>query len=291
MCTAVSYGGCFGRNLDVDREYGEQLVLMPRNFSFPLRRAAAPERHYAVAGMARVEGGVPLYFDGMNEKGLAMAGLNFPGYAVYFPDHAGAENVTPFELIPYVLGRCADVKQAGALLAGVNVLDQNFSPELPLTPLHWMAADRTGAIVIESVGEGLRIYDAPEGVLTNAPDFEEQLAGLKKCGELPGDLSSRSRFVRAAFFRKNSPAGLREEERVSQLFRILDSVAQPKGAGRQRTVYSACCDLNRGFYCCRTEENSRLTGVALEGEVLDGKELVTWPVRREQDILWENAGS
>ena len=75
MCTAVSYGGCFGRNLDVDREYGEQLVLMPRNFSFPLRRAAAPERHYAVAGMARVEGGVPLYFDGMNEKGLAMAGL------------------------------------------------------------------------------------------------------------------------------------------------------------------------------------------------------------------------
>jgi len=291
MCTAATYygkGKCFGRNLDLNRSYGEQVVLTPRNFPLSFRSARPMGGHYAVLGMACLREGYPLYYDGMNERGLAMAGLNFPGCAVYYPYHAGADNVTPFELIPWVLGQCADLEEAKTLLNSLNLLDQAFSPELPLTPLHWMAADGTGAIVIEPTREGLRVCDAPVGVLTNAPPFGEQLEGLDRAGGVPGDLSSTSRFVRAAFFRKNSPAELSREESTAQLFHILNSVAQPRGGGGEQTVYTACCDLDRGIYCYTTYENGRPTAVALAGRELAGRELMTWPLRKKADILWEN---
>ena len=213
--------------------------------------------------------------------------------------------------------------QAKGLLRGVNLLQQDFSPELPLTPLHWMAADRTGAaIVVEPMEEGLRIVDAPAGVLTNAPPFDWQMTDLSRymalssaqpenrfapglelpafsrgmgAMGLPGDLSSTSRFVRAAFFRHNSPTPGTPEEGVSQMFHILNTVAQPRGGvvlpggGEVRTVYAACCDLGRGIYFWRSYENSRLTAAALEEMDLEGKALVTWPLSREQDILWKRA--
>ena len=304
MCTAVTYLGksrCFGRNLDLEHPYGEQVILTPRNFPLNFRCARPLRGHYAMLGMAHLRVGYPLYYDGMNERGLAMAGLRFPGHAAYYPYHAGADNVTPFELIPWVLGQCADLGEVKALMGSVNLLDQAFSPELSLTPLHWMAADGEEALVIEPMGDGLRVYDAPVGVLTNSPPFDWQMTNLSQFMAvsnepprnpfasglgLPGDLSSPSRFVRAAFFRKNSPAGLSEEESVSQLFHILNNVAQPKGG--ERTVYTACCDLSRGIYFYTTYENSRPTAVALTPERLDGGGLLTWPMREKPDILWES---
>lgn len=324
MCTAVTYFGksrCFGRNLDLEYSYGEQVTLAPRRFPLQFRCLPLLKEHYALLGMAHIAQGYPLYYDAMNEMGLAMAGLNFPGYAAYYPYHAGVDNVTPFELIPWVLGQCADLAQVKALLGSVNLLDQDFSPELPLTPLHWMAADRTGAVVIEPMGEGLRVFNAPAGVLTNAPPFDWQMTNLSQymalsnqppenrfapglelaafsrgmgAVGLPGDLSSPSRFVRACFLRENSPAGLSQQESIHQLFHILRGVAQVRGSvilpggGEERTVYTACCDLDRGLYCYTTYENSRVTGVDLFREALDGGRLVKWPLRGEMDILWEN---
>jgi len=318
MCTAVTYYGesrCFGRNLDLNCSYGEQVALTPRNFPLHFRCARPMRGHYAMLGMAHVREDYPLYYDGVNEKGLAMAGLNFPGYAAYYSYHAGADNVAPFELIPWVLGQCADLGEVKALLGSVNLLDQAFSPELPLTPLHWMAADGEGALVIEPMGDGLRVHEAPVGVLTNAPPFDWQMTNLCRFMALsneppqnrfapelelpvisggmgalglPGDLSSPSRFVRAAFFRKNSPAGLSEQAGLSQLFHILNSVAQPGGAGGERTVYTACCDLDRGIYSYTTYENSRPTAVALTPERLDGGALLTWPLRERADVFWES---
>ena len=43
------------------------------------------ERHYALIGMADVRDGYPLYAEAVNEKGLGMAGLYFPGNAFYQP--------------------------------------------------------------------------------------------------------------------------------------------------------------------------------------------------------------
>ena len=301
MCTAVALGGFFGRNLDLEGSMGEQLAVAPRRFPLPPQGLPGMELRYAVAGTALVREGFPLYFDAVNEAGLAMAGLDFPGGAHYRPRREGMVNVAPFALIPFVLGTCADVAEARRVLRGVNLWDEPFSPDLPLTPLHWMLADRRGAaLAVEPGPEGLRVLDAPAGVLTNRPDLEEQMAHLARFEGLtpadrglglPGDHSSPSRFVRTAFHRAHTPAPETGGEGLARCLRILDCAAVPRGSslrpdGRYRyTVYTSCCDLSRGDYFIATEENRRLTGVSL-GRTGEDRGLWVVEIPREQDVGW-----
>ena len=181
MCTAATYQTkdfYFGRNLDYEFSYGEQLVVTPRNYPFQFRQAGELSHHYAILGMAHVAEGYPLYYDAINEAGLCVAGLNFVGNAVYHPAADGKENIAQFELIPWLLGRCASLAEARELLAGANLLNLPFSPQYPLAALHWMIADRTGCITLESTADGLHVYDNPAGVLTNNPPFPLQMFNL-----------------------------------------------------------------------------------------------------------------
>ena len=41
------------------------------------------DTHFAIMGMGIINNNYPLYYDGVNEYGLCMAGLNFPDNAVY----------------------------------------------------------------------------------------------------------------------------------------------------------------------------------------------------------------
>ena len=85
MCTAATYKTkdfYFGRTLDYECSYGEQIVITPRNYAFNFRHVGDMKNHYAIIGMAHVAEDYPLYYDAMNEKGVAMAGLNFVGNAV-----------------------------------------------------------------------------------------------------------------------------------------------------------------------------------------------------------------
>ncbi len=283
MCTAISFKNrgnyYFGRTLDVCSSHGEQAVISPRGFKFTFRKAPAQERHYAVIGMAHVADGCPLYYDAMNEKGLCIAGLNFPANAIYHKPRTDKVNVAPFEVIPYILGGCANLAEARTALEQMNVADINYSDKMPHTPLHWLIGDKTGEIAVESVADGLKIYDDPAGVLTNNPPFETQLFNLKNYARLsarnpentfaeeldltpysrgmgalgmPGDWSSPSRFVRAAFVKFNHGETERENA-VTSFLRILGSVAVPKGCvlteeGFQYTVYSSCMDTDAATY-------------------------------------------
>lgn len=331
MCTAVTYrtkDHYFGRNLDLEFCYKETITIMPRNFSFSYRKVEnAPiacdfqGKQYAMIGMATVVDGYPLFYDATNEKGLSMAGLNFPGNADYKPEAAGKDNVTPFEFIPWVLGQCETVAQVRTLLERINLLEENFSEELPLSPLHWMISDREESITVESVREGLRVYDNPVGVLTNNPPFDMQLFALNQYMNLsneqpenrfskdldlktysrgmgalgmPGDLSSPSRFVRAAFTKLNSVSGDSESESISQFFHILNSVAQQRGCVHlgngqyEMTIYSSCCNTDKGIYYYTTYENSQITGVDMHRENLDGTELICYPRVEGQQIRMQN---
>lgn len=143
MCTAATYYSAdhyFGRNLDLDYSYNETVTVTPRKYPFSFRKAGAMSEHYAMIGMAFVVGGYPLYYDAVNEKGLGMAGLNFPGNADYKEEKDGCDNITPFEFIPWVLGQCADLEEAKLLLGKINLIDVCFSDELPLSPLHWISS-------------------------------------------------------------------------------------------------------------------------------------------------------
>ena len=113
MCTAATYQTkdfYFGRNLDYEFGYGETVTFTPRHYPFQLNGLGVLDQHYAILGMACVQNNYPLYYDAINEKGLCIAGLNFVGNAWYCKDEPGKDNVAQFELIPWLLGRCATVQ-------------------------------------------------------------------------------------------------------------------------------------------------------------------------------------
>lgn len=324
MCTAATYqtkDTYFGRTLDYNRSYGEEVTVTPRHYAFHFRHMGVLESHYAMIGMAHVSDGYPLYYDAVNEKGLGMAGLNFVGNAVYCDAAQGRDNIAQFEFIPWILAQCATVGEARKLLDRINLDNDSFSPELPTSELHWMIADRDEVITVEAVREGLRVYHNPAGVMTNNPPFDEQMFNLNhymnlstKSPEnhfsdkldlrtyslgmgalgLPGDLSSQSRFVRAAFTKLNSVSGRSEAESVSQFFHILGSVDQTRGCNEAEdgeyeiTIYTSCCNLEKGVYYYHTYDNSQITGVDMHRENLDGGELVRYPLIWDEQIKMQN---
>lgn len=324
MCTGVSYttrDHYFGRNLDLEFSYDETVTVTPRNFPFVFRKAPTLATHHAIIGIATIADGYPLYYDATNEKGLSMAGLNFPENADYKPEADDKINITPFEFIPWILGQFETVDEVKTMLEKMRLLDISFSEAFPLSPLHWIISDRTTSITVESVREGLKVYDNPVGVLTNNPTFDIQSFNLNNfmhlskdppeqrfSGELqfdvysrgmgaiglPGDLSSASRFVKAAFTKSNSVSGDSESESISQFFQILGSVAQQRGCvevspGKYEiTIYSSCCNTDRGIYYYTTYENSQVTGVDMHREDLDGSTLVDYPLIKGQQIHLQN---
>lgn len=324
MCTAATYKTndfYFGRTLDYEFSYTEEVTITPRNFPFRFRKAETLKSHYAIIGTAFVPDRFPLYYDAVNEKGLGIAGLNFTGNAVYFDATNDKINLAQFELIPYILGKCASVKEAAELLARVNITGTPYGESLPVAELHWLIADKHGAITVESMRDGLKLYDNPVGVLTNNPPFDEQLSrlndymhlspkqpkndfsdklrlkaysrGMGALG-LPGDLSSQSRFVRAAFTKLNSVSDHTEDGSVSQFFHILGSVEQTRGCcivGDDKyeiTVYTSCCNADKGIYYYTTYDNKTPSAVDLFAEDLSGATLYRYPLVRQPTVVYQN---
>ena len=323
MCTAATYQTddfYMGRTLDYEFSYGEEITVMPRRFPLEFRHGGRTDEHYAMIGTAHVSDGYPMYYDAVNEKGLGMAGLNFAVSAHYAEPQDGKQNIAQFEFIPWVLSRCADMSEVRACLSHVSVLAERYNDSLPLQPLHWMISWQDESIVVESVADGLHICENPVGVMTNNPPFETQLFGLNNYMSLspvqpenafapglpmtlysngmgalglPGDLSSASRFVRVAYTKMNSACGDSEAESVNQFFHILGSVAMTRGAvlvhGKPEiTIYSCCCNADTGVYYYTTYENSRITGVDMHREDLDGDRIVRFPLEKGPQILMAN---
>lgn len=324
MCTAVSFyadGLYFGRTLDYENSYGEDIVIMPRRFRLAYAEGGALSEHYAVIGTAHVAQGYPLFYDAVNEKGLAMGGLNFVGNAVYREPCTGRENIAQYELIPRILSCCADTKEAEKLLSRVNITNTSFSNDMPTAQLHWILADADRTITVEAMQNGLYVHENPVGVLTNNPPFQEQLfrlndymhlsakkpqntfggnlplkhysRGMGAIG-LPGDVSSQSRFVRAAFTRANALTGQTELENVGQVFHIMGTVEQVKGCCEvgegeyEHTIYTACADAKRGVYYYTGYHCRQITAVSMHHEDLEGTELYCYPMQRTERVYLQN---
>lgn len=324
MCTAAVYKTkdfYFGRTLDNDDSYGEKITVLPRNYCIPFRNLGAIKRHYAIIGTAHFEQGVPLFYDAVNEMGVGMAGLNFVGNAHYNQIAPEKDNIAVYEFIPWILSQSASVNEAKELLKTINLTNQTLLPELPVAQLHWIIADETEAITVESVKTGLHIYDNVAGVLTNNPPFQEQAfqlnnymhispkppenlfsnklklstycRGMGGIG-LPGDLSSQSRFIRAAFVKMNSVCGDSELESVSQFFHILGSVEQQKGCcitedgAYETTIYTSCYNATQGIYYYTTYQNHQISAVRLFRENLEGNGPISYPVIQKEQIRYQN---
>lgn len=324
MCTAATYktkNFYFGRTLDYEISYGDQVVITPRNYIFDLRNGTQMKSHYAMIGMACVIQNYPLYYDAVNEKGLGIAGLNFVGNAHYNKPMEDKDNITQFELIPWLLGKCATVKEVRKLLEHINLIDTPFLENLPVAQLHWIIADKNECITMESMEDGLKIYENPVGILTNNPPFNYQMFNLNNYMHLsvenrsntfskdltlnqysrgmgamglPGDLSSQSRFVRAAFVKMNSLSGDSEEESVNQFFHILGSVDQQRGCCKlgenqyEITLYTSCCNADKGIYYYNTYDNHQISGVDIHKENLNGNKLITYTPVKNERIYMQN---
>ena len=286
MCTSLTLSTpeghqLFGRTLDLETHFGEQVTLTRRAYRPPLFSGGTdeahhalvwPHDHHALLGMAVVVDGYPLYAEAMNDRGLCMAGLRFARHARYLPAgdaHTMAEiSLAPWELIPYLLGRCASVAEAEGTLRRIAIVDRPFLRAdgecIPPAPLHWHICDRnagSGSIVVEVTEAGMQVYDDPAGVLSNDPTFPEQMAtcapylwmepervgtarpALTVQGDdltLPGGYTSSARFIRAAYLRHLAEAHLHSRTvegddgtpatPLDHASRILGAVAPPLGA-------------------------------------------------------------
>ncbi len=313
MCTALNLvcgEPFFGRTLDLEGSLGEEFVFTPRGYSLPWLQAASGPSAYSILGIGLRAGERPLYYDGVNEKGLCMAGLHFPGSARYPEPAPGYDNLAAFEVLPWVLSRCASVSQAREALENVRVAA--LPTELPTAPLHWLIGDGETALVAEPTAEGLKLYDDPLGVLTNEPPFPRQLfhlthfpslsptypkahflpelkaevygEGLGAMG-LPGDASPMSRFVRMAFHSHYSLGS-----GVGQMMRLMESVAVPRGSCRlasgqpEYTVYTAVIQPKTGNYFLQTYGNHRILEMKMGQFSNNCPELQHIPIPAAQDI-------
>lgn len=324
MCTAVSFEKndlYFGRNLDYEIRFGDNVVITPRNYCFQFRFAGILREHYAMIGMAHIAEDYPLYYDCVNEKGLAMAGLNFVGNAFYGEPEEGKFAVAPHEFIPFIMGQCANLSEARELLGKIRIVNEPFNNSLPVAELHWMISDKSGSVVVESTERGFFVYDNPLGVLTNNPEFPLQSTqinnymGLSRkppenrfCSKLPlkpysrgmgaiglpGDLSSESRFTRASFVKANSVCGDTEEECVSQVFHILASVENPSGCCEledgsfQITQYTCCCNCDKGIYYYNYYNNHQINAVDMRRENLCSAKLIIFEPQNKERINFQN---
>ncbi|MBR5516138.1 MAG: choloylglycine hydrolase family protein [Clostridia bacterium] len=281
MCTAIKYGNLFGRNFDLDFEFEQNILFTARDFEIPGRNTPALKNHYSIMGMGVISQDFPLYYDAMNEKGLAIAALNFPGFAIYSNTIKNQENIAAFEVIPFVLGKNKSIDEAVEYIKTVNITNVPFSKKYPTTPLHWMLSDKERSVVIEVVSGKVNIYESSADILTNAPSYDIQLFNLSNYMSLspnppknsfsqvlplstysfgmggmglPGDLSSMSRFVKGTFLLHNSPAFKSTEQAKTHFFRLLYSVSMTKGAVQtessktEYTQYTCCMDLEKLSY-------------------------------------------
>ena len=324
MCTCIDFttkDHYFGRTLDLEYRFDEKVVITPRNYCFALKNGTTIRTRYAMIGMASVIENYPLYAEATNEKGLSIAGLNFPGNACFFPEDKSRFNLTPYELFPYFLGLYSTVADLREILPDLNITDIPLSEDIPLAELHWMISDGTECIILEQMEDGLKIYDNPVGILTNNPPFSYHLANLNNymnltpcCPEnrfsdklnlqqygmgmgaigLPGDSSPSSRFVKASFTKLNSVCEKDEMSSVTQFFHILGSVSIVKGTTLTKdglddlTTYACCMNTTRGIYYYKTYNNSQITALRMTGREKCRKTLCIHDLIDTQQVRYVN---
>lgn len=204
----------------------------------------------------------PFLVDGLNEKGLAVGLLYFPGSVGYMKYNAAeaSKTVAPWEVGSWILENFATVEEVkqkiGSIIVPAVVVKQmDFVP-----PLHYVVHDASGkSIAIEYVEGKLHVHDDVLGVLTNSPSFDWHMTNLRnyvnfslvnvppvKIGAItltgigqgtgmlgmPGDFTPPSRFVRAVAFSTSALPAKTGEEAVLVAFHLMNNFDIPNGLSR-----------------------------------------------------------
>lgn len=177
MCTGIRFtdneGNMYaGRNLDWECGYGEKVTITPRDYVRPY----AFEQHatgFAIIGTCIVVEDMPLYFDCGNEKGLYIAGLNFPGYAQYEASAVeGKTNVAAYEFPLWIASNFTSVDEVETALENVAIVAKQVNEQYPVALLHYIICDAKRSIVVEYMADGMHIHHNDVDVLANQPTYD-----------------------------------------------------------------------------------------------------------------------
>lgn len=313
MCTGIRFNDSngnmfFGRNLDWSTGYGQRIVVTPKGYKYHSAFLGDLTPKFALIGMGIVEENTPLYFDCGNEAGLAIAGLNFPGYAQYEKDAVeGKTNISAYEFPLWVAMNFSTVDEVEAALANVAIISKPINEKYPVSLLHWIIGDKTRSIVVEYTSAGMQIFHNDVDVLTNQPGYAWHKENLRNYMNLtspqpekvtwgkaemtafgsgslmrglPGDYYSPSRFVRVAYLNTHYPAKTSEEENISRLFHTLAGVAMIDGAAAmasgdfEKTVYTGGYSAATKTYYWNTYEDPAIKKSTLSDYDINSNELI-----------------
>lgn len=237
-----------------------------------------------------------LLVDGMNEKGLAAGAFFHPGFAQYqkYDPAQASTSLAPTQVGLYILTTCDTIDQARAAVLKVHVVPV-VEPALGMAPpVHYLVTEPSGkGIVIEFTAGQTKIYDAPLGVITNAPNYDWHETNLRNYINLspvalpgkdiddlnfkplgvgsgmiglPGDFTPPSRFIRAVAWSKTARPTKTGDETRYELFRILDNFNVPVGANpdaaekklRSSTLWTSGYDTKNHKMYYHTQNNRRV---------------------------------
>lgn len=297
MCTAITLNTQSGnfflaRTMDFSYDIVPQLIIMPRSHTWSgALEGVTLTNTYRFMGLGQAMDGLLAFFDGINEEGFAAAALFFAGYARYehSPVRSPSGTISSVDFLHYILGQCGSVSELPSLLKNVKISGIKDPMTGSVSPLHWIAADKSGAcVVIESTERGVELLHDSIGVMTNSPDWHWHMTNLRSYMEvspvqtekavwggvpltpfgqaggtmsLPGGFTSPERFVRAAYLKTHVPTPENSKMAAVECFNVLANVAIPKGAvitsrgTYDYTRYTAVIDLNALEYFYKTYDN------------------------------------
>ena len=313
MCTGIRFDDkngnmYFGRNLDWSVGYGERVIITPRGYKYKSAFLGEIGNSPALIGMGIIAENTPLYFDCANENGLAIAGLNFPGYAKYETGPVdGKINVAAYEFPLWVALNFKTVDEAEKALRDVAIVAKPINDQYPVSELHWIIGDAKRSIVVEYTEKGMEIFKNDVDVLTNQPGYgwhkenlrnymnlfpqmpkevKWQNAKMVPFGSgslmrgLPGGFYSTDRFIRVAYLNMHYPAQSDEATNVSRLFHTLTGVAMIDGGAQmsdgayEKTIYTGGYSTLTQTYYYNTYEDPAIKSVAMIDQDLDSTELI-----------------
>lgn len=304
MCSSLRINNhLFGRNMDLDYELKQEIIITPRNYKIKLKKEPCINTHNAIIGIGMIINNFPLYYDAINEYGLGFCALNFPLNCKYYSCISKSINIAPFELGTYLLANYKSIKEIKKIIHNINICNVHFSSNIHNTPLHFMLSDLTQSLVIEPTKEGIKVYDNPFDILTNNPpfpyhihnllnyinlsnediknnlnlsfDFIPYSYGMGAIG-LPGDFSSSSRFIRGYFVKNFIDLN---EDYILQAFKCFDSISMLKGcvktqSGYEYTIYTSLYDLKKIIIYYKTYFNPIIKSIDIHNYDLSSSKLI-----------------
>lgn len=302
----------YGRTMEWGAfDLNSRVAIAPRGYEFQGHTPDGKpgyrwEARYGVVALDALE--KDYFTDGMNEKGLVVGVLYLPGFAEFQPYDPSKASISmgSLDLANYVLTKFSTVDEVREGLKKIRVvpIPEPAIGNIP-APIHLTVIEKSGkAIVVQYLKNGLRIFDNPLRVLTNAPSFDWHMTNLrnyinlsavslptKKIEDLdfapigagsgflgiPGDYTPPSRFVRAVAYTQTARKTPDGDETVYEVFRILDNFNLPLGSAegpdsrtellkgmRSSTIWTTAADTKNLKLYYHTQHNRKVRMVDLK---------------------------